>query len=84
MWHGTTVGFLIFGALHGGALVLMQLKRRYRLRWVPGLPDAGPLARIGTVAACCFTYCFISISLIWWFRTLPHAINTFKSLLGLA
>jgi alginate O-acetyltransferase complex protein AlgI len=83
MWHGTTLGFLIFCALHGAALVLLQLKRRFRWRWVPGL-SAGARSAGASLVAPALTYCFISLSLIWWFRDLPHALRTFKLLLGLS
>ncbi|MCC6532439.1 MAG: MBOAT family protein [Burkholderiales bacterium] len=82
MWHGTTLGFLVFGTMHGAALVVLQLKRRYRWQWIPG---ARPRVRLwgGAIVAPAITYCFISLSLIWWFRDLPHAVNTFKQLLGM-
>ncbi len=45
LWHGASVNFLIWGALHGGLLVAERLWGMARPAWLPPLPPW--LARIG-------------------------------------
>jgi len=84
MWHGTTVGFMIFGILHGSALIFLQLKKTYGKQWLGWMssPHTKP-SRTRIIISCFATYSFVSISLICWYRTPTDALRTFKLLLGL-
>jgi alginate O-acetyltransferase complex protein AlgI len=67
LWHGTTAGFLLFGVLHGLALVAFQLKkaRRKQLERIVWLkrPAVRATLTLGSAAA---TYVFVSLSLVPW------------------
>lgn len=76
LWHGTTWGFVLFGLLHAGALVAVQLRRRWRRR--PLLP-----AGMGDRMAALCTYAFVSVSLLLWTSTLPECLTILRRLLGL-
>ncbi len=62
VWHDTTLGFAIFGLLHGAALVLLQVKRRYRKK----VKQYWPLKRGNEGLAIVGTYVFLSLTMIPW------------------
>jgi alginate O-acetyltransferase complex protein AlgI len=80
MWHGTSVGFLIFGLLHGGVLFAIQLRKAKRGRAARG----GERPRIRAALDQMATYAFVSSTMIWWFGSLSDAIDTYRRLVGLS
>ena len=62
VWHDTTIGFAVFGVLHGGALVVLQIKRKNRKR----IKEIWPLKRGNEALAIVGTYVFLSLTMIPW------------------
>lgn len=62
VWHDTTLGFAVFGVLHGAALVLLQIKRKNRNK----LAQVWPLKRGNEALALVGTYVFLSLTMIPW------------------
>lgn len=83
-WHGTTLGFLIFGLTHATALVLYQLKEqiRRRRRKQPNA-DGGLIALIKINAARAATYSFVSTSLLLWIISEDASSNIAARMLGI-
>lgn len=83
LWHGTTLGFLIFGTVHGIALVFFQLKKKYHVKFSWALDAFHHVAPVlSPYGARLITYCFVSFSLILWYGSVTYALNTFSRLLG--
>lgn len=60
LWHGTTTGFLVFGAMHGAVLVAIQIKNRKRSRNAEAVSD---ISRTSWMVA---TYLFVSFTMVLW------------------
>lgn len=60
LWHGTTTGFLVFGAMHGAVLVAIQVKHRKRSR------NAKPASDLNRVVWMVATYLFVSFTMVLW------------------
>ena len=83
VWHDTTLGFLIFGILHGGALVLFQVKRKYRKQWKKVTPFRGPVGeRAGLWLAIASTYTFLSFTMLPWILPSERWLPVLKGLFG--
>lgn len=63
LWHGTSIGFLLFGIAQGAALAFYQLWRTYKTVLFGKSTDRSPVNRWIAVAA---TYLFVSLTLILW------------------
>jgi alginate O-acetyltransferase complex protein AlgI len=72
MWHKVSWGFLMFGLMHGTALSLLQLKRRYvdSARWGKSAA-VSMLLRPPAPAAMALTWTFFALSTVSWFFP-PH------------
>jgi len=80
LWHGTTWGFVIFGLLHGAALVLIQVRNRIKSR------VSGKLGVILTWQAprwlgIITTYLFVSFTMIFWSFGVTESIKILSRLL---
>jgi alginate O-acetyltransferase complex protein AlgI len=62
VWHDTTLGFAVFGVLHGAALVVLQIKRKNKKK----LKALWPLKRGNDALAIVGTYVFLSLTMIPW------------------
>lgn len=76
LWHGTTWGFVAFGALHGAALVASQVfksarSKKRKMKWY----------EIGIRRF--LVYAFVSLSLILWLRSADEWGGIYAKLLGL-
>jgi alginate O-acetyltransferase complex protein AlgI len=60
LWHGTTTGFLVFGALHGAVLVAIQIRHRKRARGARTLTGFKRYLWMG------ITYIFVSFTMVLW------------------
>ncbi|MFM9974388.1 MAG: MBOAT family O-acyltransferase [Beijerinckiaceae bacterium] len=86
MWHGTTMGFLIFGILQGVVLFTIQIRRERARVFAKAQklkPAVTPPGRVGLWSGRIATYCFVSLTMIWWQASVPDALKTYKKLLGL-
>lgn len=63
LWHDTTMGFFVFGIVHGCALILVQLRKRYFPEKRYPILKSRPFLVLGRVT----TYCFVSISMTLWY-----------------
>jgi alginate O-acetyltransferase complex protein AlgI len=63
LWHGSAWSFLLWGALHGVALVVAHF-------WPTGRPDAVRRNRISVLAGCLATFVFVS--LLWVIFRVPQ------------
>ena len=65
LWHGTTWGFFIFGLLHAGALVYIQVRKKYLPSW-----SSGPTILLAwespRALAIFVTYTYVSFSMMFW------------------
>ena len=67
LWHATTWGFLVFGLMHGLALIWVLVWRRYGLARVP--PRARrwlERSRISLTLSRLMTFVFVSVSMLFW------------------
>jgi alginate O-acetyltransferase complex protein AlgI len=79
MWHGTTVGFLVFGILHGGALALSQAYKKI----FKASAAAGQGPNVATVyAKRLMVYSFVSVSLTLWLTSASEWGGIFGRMLG--
>jgi alginate O-acetyltransferase complex protein AlgI len=60
LWHGTTTGFLVFGALHGAVLVAIQIRHRKKSRGARTLTGAKRYLWMA------ITYVFVSFTMVLW------------------
>jgi alginate O-acetyltransferase complex protein AlgI len=85
LWHAVTWGFLVFGVLHGLALVWLQVSRRYVL---PRLtePVRAVVVESMPARALCWggTYLFVSVSMLFWVVGLSRAWGLVGVLLGVS
>ncbi|SEE31104.1 MBOAT family O-acyltransferase [Bradyrhizobium erythrophlei] len=84
MWHGTTIGFLIFGILQGAVLFAIQIRREFaRARAkASGVRYAASQTALSLWTGRISTYAFVSLTMIWWQGSLPDAIMTYQRLVG--
>jgi alginate O-acetyltransferase complex protein AlgI len=76
LWHGTTWGFVAFGALHGAALICVQLTRKYHT-------PLSTMAWYGIYMRRFLVYAFVSISLIFWMKSVSEWGRIYAKLLGI-
>ncbi|MBJ94754.1 MAG: hypothetical protein CMP23_09830 [Rickettsiales bacterium] len=84
LWHGTSWGMLLFGVLHGLALLTIQLKPK----WSRAMPPVGWLqterarqaVRGSAVVA---TYVFVSLTVVLWVGPTERWIEIFALLIGI-
>jgi alginate O-acetyltransferase complex protein AlgI len=83
LWHATTWGFLMFGLLHGAALIWLLLLRKYVLpRMSPGVRlwlEKSPVARNLSRA---MTFVFVAVSMLFWIGGVPRAVEMLRALVG--
>ncbi|WP_338699187.1 MULTISPECIES: MBOAT family O-acyltransferase [unclassified Bradyrhizobium] len=77
LWHGTALGFFVFGLLHGLVLVAIQVRQHWRPR---GAVQA--LSVVQHAAWAVLTYVFVSISLVLWMATNGRWLEYFRAMLG--
>lgn len=76
LWHGTTWGFVVFGTLHGAALVAFQLtKKRHK--------PVSAMAWYEIRARQFLVYAFVSLSLILWMKSAGEWGAIYAKLLGI-
>jgi alginate O-acetyltransferase complex protein AlgI len=68
LWHKLSWGFLLFGVMHGTALVLLQIKRRYadKSSWAKTAAGAA-LIKPPLPIAVALTWSFFAISTVAWY-----------------
>ena len=76
LWHGTTWGFVAFGALHGAALICVQLTRKYHT-------PLSTMTWYGIYMRRFLVYAFVSISLIFWMKSVSEWGRIYAKLLGI-
>lgn len=83
MWHGTTLGFLIFGILQGAVLFVIQIRREFARAAAKGRKGgAKTVSEAGLWAGRLATYAYVSLTMIWWQASFPVAIKTYQRLFG--
>jgi alginate O-acetyltransferase complex protein AlgI len=84
MWHGTTIGFLIFGILQGAVLFAIQIWREFARAKAKrsGMKHPAPVSTTGLWAGRVSTYAFVSLTMIWWQGSFSDAIRTYQKLAG--
>lgn len=84
LWHGTTIGFLIFGLVHAAALLMYQILKnmgRGRPTRANTLPPWLHAASIRLSAL--GTYMFVSLSLTLWIGSDAGSMGLFRKMLGM-
>jgi alginate O-acetyltransferase complex protein AlgI len=76
LWHGTTLGFLVFGLLHASVLVVVQVRQVMRPKRAPALTVYGKVIWAAT------TYAFVSISLVLWMAPGGRWLEYYAAMLG--
>ncbi|HME22381.1 MAG TPA: MBOAT family O-acyltransferase [Acetobacteraceae bacterium] len=66
VWHGAGYQFLVFGALHGVALVVNHAWRLRRPRWWPSVGTSGLIAELGCWA---LTFLFVVVAEVFFRAT---------------
>jgi D-alanyl-lipoteichoic acid acyltransferase DltB (MBOAT superfamily) len=84
MWHGTTIGFLIFGILQGAVLFAIQIWREFARAKAKrsGVKHPAPPSPTGLWAGRVSTYAFVSLTMIWWQGSFSDAVKTYQKLAG--
>jgi D-alanyl-lipoteichoic acid acyltransferase DltB (MBOAT superfamily) len=84
MWHGTTIGFLIFGILQGAVLFAIQIWREFARAKAKrsGVKHPAPPSPTGLWAGRVSTYAFVSLTMIWWQGSFSDAVRTYQKLAG--
>ena len=68
LWHKLSVGFLLFGVMHGLALVFLQLKRKYLDKSTLGLSAVGSVVlKPPLPVSAALTWVFFAISTYVWY-----------------
>ena len=68
LWHKLSVGFLLFGVMHGLALVFLQLKRKYLDKSALGLSAVGSVVlKPPLPVSAALTWVFFAISTYVWY-----------------
>jgi alginate O-acetyltransferase complex protein AlgI len=83
LWHATTWGFLVFGLMHGTALISLLLWRRFglprldrtSLQWLETSTISLTLSRIAT-------FVFVSVSMLFWIGGVRRALEMIRVLVG--
>lgn len=81
LWHKISLGFLLFGIMHGLALTYIQLKRRYLDK--SGFAQAMPgslLIKPPVPVAILLTWTFFALSTVVWFFPVATTLAIFKRL----
>jgi alginate O-acetyltransferase complex protein AlgI len=84
LWHGTTIGFLVFGLVHAAALLVFQIHKNATRAGARRSGDQygwknGAIARLSALS----TYMFVSLSLTLWIVADMGSLNVFKKMFGL-
>ncbi|HCP46501.1 MAG TPA: hypothetical protein DIU15_10680 [Deltaproteobacteria bacterium] len=84
LWHGTTWGMVLFGVLHGLALVAVQLKPKWNkvAPQIPWLQTAGA-KRATHGSAVVATYVFVSLTVVLWMGPAERWVEIFALLIGI-
>ncbi|MGE0383651.1 MAG: MBOAT family O-acyltransferase [Gammaproteobacteria bacterium] len=81
LWHGTALGFLVFGVLHGGILAVIQMRqRRSTPRRTTVAPSQSIVQRTLLQAA---TYAFVSLTLVLWMAPNEQWLRFYFAMAGL-
>ena len=92
LWHGTTLGFLLFGLLQGGVLVLIQLLQRNNQKNKKRITPSTSLASAAGGQALAYwqrpammiaTYVFVSLSLVLWMASNGRWLSFYAGMSGL-
>lgn len=87
LWHGTSYGFLVFGLVQALALLLYQLKEKWRRKGKRGkrpIGNSALMARVGNVLLMVMTYLFVSISLLLWVTIDGGPLRIYERMLGVS
>jgi alginate O-acetyltransferase complex protein AlgI len=76
LWHGTTLGFVVYGVLHGLALVLLQVWRRAQGK----NPPKGTW--LDDLVARAITVTFVSVTIMLWFHGPARAAEILWRMVG--
>ena len=76
LWHGTTWGFVAFGALNGAALVITQMTKKYQT-------PLAAMSPVGISVRRFLVYAFVSISLIFWMASPGEWGAIYAKMLGM-
>jgi alginate O-acetyltransferase complex protein AlgI len=83
LWHQLTFGFLIFGIMHGAALVALQLKRRYLDKTALAQhPIVGVLINPPAALAIAITWLFFSVTTVAWYFKPSTTMAVLAKLIG--
>lgn len=78
LWHGTSIGFLVFGLLHGAGLVAIQIRQSMRPRGA-----AVVLGNAQKFVWASATYVFVSISLVLWMAANGKWLEYYGAMIGI-
>lgn len=83
LWHGTTMGFFIFGLIHGIALVWIQVQRKWRQdeAW-RAFKQHRVVSALLPQFKMALTYTFFAISMVLWYFDPSHSFKIILSLIG--
>jgi alginate O-acetyltransferase complex protein AlgI len=76
LWHGTTMGFVVYGVLHGSALVLLQIWRRSQGK----TPPKG--SWLDDLAARAVTMFFVAVTIMLWFHGPVRTLDILWRMVG--
>ncbi len=86
LWHGASWNFVIWGALHGGALAMERAFGRWRTgRWRTGRVLSSTRNAVFTrLMGQTATFCFVVLAWVFFLEdSLPHAVFYVGSMMGL-
>ena len=80
LWHGTTWGFFVFGLLHGTAIIIAQMQKKY----VDFLSVKFPayIWIISGYRACILNFIFISLTMLCWYFSPAESLDIVLRLMG--
>jgi alginate O-acetyltransferase complex protein AlgI len=83
LWHATTWGFLVFGVLHGAALIWLLLLRKYVLpRMSPGMRSWIEKSPVPRNLSRALTFVFVSVTMLFWIGGVAKAFEMLRALAG--
>ena len=82
LWHGTTVGFLVFGLVHGAALLFIQVKQKY-VRNLSLFSNVKATRISINILSPVLTYSFVSLSLALWITSSDQWQDLFNRMFGI-
>jgi alginate O-acetyltransferase complex protein AlgI len=82
-WHGTSSGWIAYGAIHAALLISLQMKKRWFDPRVKRWPAwTGPIRRLFSAVSPLATWLFVSLTTVLWVVGLEATTQIFRRLTG--